>query len=288
MRIRLSTRPDGGARGPYRTWRRVALVAMLLAPSLWAQNAGSPENIQLSLEDVLARMAAHNEARVAALKHYSSARRYTLRNHRFGTSAQLDVEMHYQHPGTKAFQVVSEQGSRIIRDRVLKRMIEAELEAARPETQASTQITPRNYTFQLLATELRGARRCYVLEALPKVPKKFLFRGRIWVDSEDFAIVRIQGGPALNPSFWIRKTSFVHEYQKFGSFWLPVANRSTTDALLFGRTEVGIEYSLYRISEADPGKKGATGQGTVTLDGAGSPGDHWRAQFTNGKNNGQR
>lgn len=288
MQMRLSARPDGGARGLNRTWRRVALAALVLASSLWAQNAGSPENTQLSLEDVLARMATQDEARVAALKHYWSARRYTLQNHRFGTSAQLDVEMHYRHPGTKALLVVSEKGSRIIRDRVLKRMIKAELEAARPEIQASTQITPRNYTFQLLATEMRGTRRCYVLEAVPKVPNKFLFRGRIWVDSEDFAIVRIQGVPALNPSFWIRKTSFVHEYQKFGSFWLPVANRSTTDAFLFGRTEVGIEYSLYRINEADPGKKGANGQETVTLDGVGSPGDDWRAQFTNGKNTGQR
>ena len=286
--MRPRTRHDGGAGGLNRTWRRVALAAIVLGASLWAQNAGPPENTQLNLEDVLARMAARDEARVAALKHYSSARRYTLRNNRFGTSAQLDVQMHYQHPGTKAFRVVSEKGSRIIRDRVLKRMIKAEIEAARPEIQASTRITPRSYTFQLLATEMCGARGCDVLEAVAKVPNKFLFRGRIWVDSEDFAIVRIQGAPALNPSFWVRKTSFVHEYEKIGSFWLPVANRSITDARLFGRTEVGVEYSLYRINEADPGKKGANGQNTVTLDGVGSAGDDWRTQFADGKNNRHR
>ncbi len=286
--MRLPTRPDGSARGLSRTWRCIALATVLFASSLWAQNARPPENTRLSLEDVLARMAAQDEVRVAALKHYSSARRYTLRNKRFGTSAQVDVQMHYQHPGTKAFQVISEKGSWIIRDRVLKRMIKAELEAARPEVQASTQITARNYTFQLLATELRGERRCHVLEAVPRVPNRFLFRGRIWVDSEDFAIARIEGTPALNPSFWIRRTSFVHEYQKFGSFWLPVANRSTTDARLFGRTEVGVEYSLYRINEADLEKKGASGQKTVTLDGVGSPRDDWRAQPSNGKNDGQR
>lgn len=228
-------------------------------------------------------MAANDRARVAALEHYSSSRKYALKNHRFGTSAQLEVRMRYQQPGAKAFYVTSKGGSRVVRDRVLKRILKAELEAARPEVQAATTISPRNYGFRLLTTETLAGRRSYVLEAIPKMPTKFLFRGRVWVDAEDFAVSRIEGSPALKPSFWVKKTTFVHEYGRFDRFWLPVSNRSTTEVRLFGRTEIAVEYSGYQINDRDEGVQNAEGLERVTLDGAGSAGDDWRAQPAAGK-----
>ena len=255
-------------------------MALLIAPSLGAQGPA----MELSLEEVVERMTASDEARTAALANYSSARRYTLRNTRFGTRAELEVEMRFHDPGAKEFRVTLEKGSRIVRDRVLKRLIKAELESARPEILASTRITPKNYTFKLHSTGDCEERRCYVLDVSPKAPSKFHFRGRIWVDAEDFAVSRIEGSPALNPSFWIKKTSFVHEYRKFDRFWLPVANRSTTEARIFGRTEVAVHYSLYRINQAEGRPKEAGGQGTVTLEGVGTSGDDWRAQPSNGGN----
>jgi hypothetical protein len=36
---------------------------------------------------------------------------------------------------------------------------------------------------------------------------------------------------------------------KFGPFWLPVSNASSSDAFLFGPTEVTIDYSDYEIGE---------------------------------------
>lgn len=86
-----------------------------------------------------------------------------------------------------------------------------------------------------------------MLEAAPRASNRFLFRGKVWVDAEDYAIARIEAAPARNPSFWIRRTSFVHEYRKFGAFWLPVSNRSETEAVAFGRTEVTIDYSEYEL-----------------------------------------
>jgi hypothetical protein len=70
-------------------------------------------------------------------------------------------------------------------------------------------------------------------------------KGRVWVDAEDFAMVQIEGKPAKSPSFWIKSTSFVHRYEKCGPFWFPVSNHSTSDARLFGATEVTIEYFDY-------------------------------------------
>jgi hypothetical protein len=113
-----------------------------------------------------------------------------------------------------------------------------------------------------VGSENLDGRRSYVLEASPRTKNAYLFRGRIWVDAEDYAIAKIEGSPAQNPSFWIRRTVFVHHYAKFGPFWLAVSNRSETDALLFGRTDVRIDYSDYRINQEPASGPPATDAGT--------------------------
>lgn len=54
-----------------------------------------------------------------------------------------------------------------------------------------------------------------------KVPTKFLYRGRVWVNAKDFAVCRIEAEPAKNPSIWIKRTDIRHAYLKVGDFWLP-------------------------------------------------------------------
>jgi hypothetical protein len=88
-----------------------------------------------------------------------------------------------------------------------------------------------------------------VLEISPKTKNKFLIRGRIWVDAEDFAITRIEGSPAKNPSFWINSVQVLHRYERVGRFWLPVVNDSRAQAKIFGRTDVAIEYFGYATNE---------------------------------------
>jgi hypothetical protein len=50
---------------------------------------------------------------------------------------------------------------------------------------------------------------------------KYLFEGRVWIDVDDYAVVRIEGHPAKKLSFWIQRADFVRQYIKIGSFWLP-------------------------------------------------------------------
>jgi hypothetical protein len=83
----------------------------------------------------------------------------------------------------------------------------------------------------------------------PKTKNKFLMRGRIWVDAEDYAVVRIEGQPAKNPSFWTRSVHFTHEYQKNGVFWFPVRDDSVNDVRIVGTTEMRIEYFDYVVTE---------------------------------------
>lgn len=233
------------------TGRRVAAVLLaLLAPAVARGQVTSVSTPKpLDLQELVARMMEADRASTAALKNYSSVRRYALENKRFGTSAEIRVRMTFEQPHRKAFEIVSEKGSGIIRKRVLRRLIQAELDTASGKAHGATEITTANYAFHLAGTRTDQDRVYYLLEAVPNRQDKYLFRGRIWIDPEDFGIARIEGSPAQNASFLIKKTTFVHMYRKFGQFWLPVSNRSDTEVRIFGRTSVTVEYSEYRVNE---------------------------------------
>ena len=83
-----------------------------------------------------------------------------------------------------------------------------------PGSGDESRVTPENYSFRMLGIEEIDGRTAYAIEVTPKVPKKYLMRGTIWVDAADYAIVRMQGSPAKNPSFFIKSVRFTHTYQK--------------------------------------------------------------------------
>jgi len=79
-------------------------------------------------------------------------------------------------------------------------------------------ITTANYTFTL--GWRRGSRPVplFRLRGMPKRKDKYLFEGKIWIDAEDFAVVKIAGHPAKKPSFWITRADFVRQYQRIDGF----------------------------------------------------------------------
>jgi hypothetical protein len=200
----------------------------------------------LSAPEIVERMVQADNARVASLAGYSGVRRYQFDNRTSNKHAELTVRMSCGSDGVKTFEVVSESGSGFVRNHILRKMIEAEGESSQRGERKESRIIPENYDFRLVGTEASEGRDSYVLEINPKKPTKFAIRGRIWVDAEDFAIARIEGEPAKNPSFWIRSVQVVQRYGRTDQFWLPALNHSVAQARIFGATEVVIEYSDYK------------------------------------------
>jgi outer membrane lipoprotein-sorting protein len=195
------------------------------------------------------RVAAMNELRNKALENYSSLRSYHLECHCVShKQADMVVRVDYRAPDKKEFTIVSENGSGTVRNRVFKKLLEAEQESMREENQQRSAITPQNYTFQAVDYQMTDADEFYVLEAQPRNKNKFLFRGRIWVNAKDFAITRVEGEPAQNPSWWTVKTDFKRSYQKIGDFWLPESNESETKVRILGTAVLTIKYGEYEIT----------------------------------------
>jgi len=203
----------------------------------------------VSITEVVDHMVQAENERTAAFSGYSGMRRYHFENKKFGKRAEVTVRVICDQTGAKSFEVLEENGSGFVRSRVIRRMIDAERQASAKGDHEQTRILPENYQFSLLAKEVVEGRPAYVLQIDPKSKNQFMVRGRIWVDAEDFAIMRVEGSPARNPSFWIHSVKVVQRYGRFGKFWLPVNNESRADARVFGSTDVGIEYFDYLIDE---------------------------------------
>jgi hypothetical protein len=120
------------------------------------------------------------------------------------------------------------------------------------ENQGHVTLNAENYRFVLIGYESAPAGSCYVLSVEPRTKSKLLYRGQIWVDAEDFAVVRIEATPAKNPSFWTKDTKIKQHYGKLGDFWLPVSNQSSSIIRLGGQADFTIEYRDYQITSADP------------------------------------
>jgi len=225
------------------------LILLLLRFPVVAQQVTAP--VALTADEVIRRVVDKNEERAKALESYSGLRSYHLECHCLShKKADLVVRTDYQAPNKKEFTILSESGSGTVRDRVFKKLLEAEQESMREENQRRSAISPENYTFQLSEHQKTDTDEFYVLEAQPRTKSKFLFRGRIWVDAKDFAITRVEGEPAVNPSWWTLKTNFTRSYQKIGDFWLPKSNESETRVRMFGTAVLSVEYHDYQVTQA--------------------------------------
>lgn len=223
-----------------------SLVFLAAALTIGSDAAPPPR----SADEVIAIMMARDRERQANLHGYTAERRYVLQNESHHKRAEMLVRMTCREDGSKEFEIVSASGWGGARKYVFPHLLDAEAEASRPDVREESRITPVNYRFDLAGTEEILGRAAYVIAIEPKNSNKYLTRGRVWIDAVDFAIIRVEGRPARNPSFWIKSVHFVHEYEKNGPFWFPASDKSVTDVRIFGGTELTIEYFDYAPNAA--------------------------------------
>jgi hypothetical protein len=236
------------------------LITLILFSSATVATSSAPP--LPSADDVVAKIMQHDQERQAALAGYTARRRYVLENQRHHKRAEMLVRVRYLQNGSKEFDIVSSDGSAGIRKHIFPRLLSEETEASRPGHRERSRIVPDNYSFRMVGTDTINGRHAYVIALNPKTSNKYLMDGKIWVDAEEYAIVRIEGQPAKNPSFWIKSVRFVHSYAKQGPFWFPSSDNSITDVRVFGNTELKIDYFDY-----SPEKVVITASGAAILQG---------------------
>ena len=217
----------------------IALFAATIAP---AQSSNSLP----SANDVVSRMMRFDADRQSELTGYAATRHYVAVNQ--SRRAEMVVHVTCDGAGVKQFAILGEEGSGAIRKHVFHKLLSEETEASRRGTRNNTRLIPDNYEFQIVGEETLETGPAYVLSVVPKKEDKYLINGKIWVDADDYSIVRIEGQPARNPSFWVHSVHFVHTYQKVGPFWFASSTHTTSEIRIFGESELTIENSNYSLN----------------------------------------
>jgi hypothetical protein len=159
-------------------------------------------------------------------------------------------QMEFRAPDQKGFVVRSEEGPGVIRQMALKPLISSEIETAAGKQHHESAISPANYSLDLLGEQQVGPYHCFVAQAVPKRKDKYLFEGKLWIDVDDYAVVRIEGHPAKKLSFWIERADFVRQYQKIDGFWLPERDQTLVQVRLYGKKLLTIDHQDYVVNAA--------------------------------------
>jgi hypothetical protein len=164
-----------------------------------------PARRKLTVPQVVDQLVKRNAERANALGSYRGRRLYRFDYVGFPKHlhAEMLVDMRYTAPASKEFTVVSQSGEKWIIDHVFKRLLETERAAVEGENWKHTALNNQNYKFTSVADDGADELCPYALAVEPKVPTKFLYRGRVWVNAKNFAVCRIEAQPVKNPSISI-------------------------------------------------------------------------------------
>ena len=222
-----------------------AIGLSALSPAvLHAEDDAGP----LSAAAIFDRVEQAGRIREHRLRGYESTRRYAVFEPGRQPDAELVVAMEFEAPSTKRYRTISSKGVGWIDRRVFRGLLEAERQAAAGQDKDDSAITPRNYDAQFVGSDQCDGRACYVIELIPKRRDKYLFRGKAWIDQEDFGIARLEGEPVKSPSFWIVKSPFVRQYKRVDGFWLPDEDETHSHVRLAGEYILRIQYADYQVT----------------------------------------
>ncbi|HXE62285.1 MAG TPA: hypothetical protein VN519_02030 [Bryobacteraceae bacterium] len=201
--------------------------------------AVSPET-----DRVVDQMIRQQEARFDRIGSFSRLQRYSVTTDRFGLKADLLARVHRDRQQGKTYEIISRSGSQVIQSHVFDPLLEAEVETSH---HAQELLTREYYSFRLTGEATFNGHRCYLLETQPKEHEKWLLKGKLWLNKEDFGIIHVEGKPSESLSFWVGKPMIIQDFTKLGDYWWAARRHSYIDKLWLGKADLVIDYSDYRF-----------------------------------------
>jgi hypothetical protein len=166
---------------------------------------------------------------------------------RVGASLVADTSL--DEDGIFRFDIVREEGSAIVRERVLKAALLAERRSHAAHEIPDIALTPRNYEFQVGSESEAPGFVQFMLIAKRRSP--MLLNGAAVVSADGADLIRVEGSPASPPSVWTRRVNIICEYARIDGVRVTVAIRSQADVRLVGDSVFGMTYK-YRMINGRP------------------------------------
>jgi hypothetical protein len=132
---------------------------------------------------------------------------------------------------------------------VLAALLDNEKRMSQPGNVETALINSTNYEMNLDARaqeQLKG-RDCLVLDITPRRNSQFLFKGKLWVDAHDYAIVQLKGTASKSAFFLASAADVTRQYDEINGLPMATHAQAISGSSLLGQTVVKIDYTNYQL-----------------------------------------
>ena len=147
--------------------------------------------------------------------------------------------------GEFSYQIVSEEGSGLIRSKVLRAALDAEQKAKSRAQASRAAVTSENYTFEAAGATSDGCERILIK---PRRNEAMMIDGSIILQAIDGDLLRVEGTLVKRPSFWIRHLEIDRHYARIAGTRVPVSMSSIADVLFVGQSRFDMRYEYEAIN----------------------------------------
>jgi hypothetical protein len=167
-----------------------------------------------------------------------------LRAEGIGKAAFMDVRVELDPDRGFRYEVEAEGGSRFLRERAFRGLLEEERRAYASRRAEGTALSEENY---VLTPQGRGPDGLVLLRAVPRRREKGLLDGCLVVTADTADLVRAEGRLARPPGFWIPRVDVVRHYRRIRGHRVQVRLESTAHLRLFGDVSIVVDFEYEMV-----------------------------------------
>jgi hypothetical protein len=164
-------------------------------------------------------------------------------------AAEMLVKTTYTRQAGKSYEIVSQSGSSLWRNEVLHTLLDNEKRMSQPGNVQTALIDSANYEMKLDTSPRQrlNDRDCLVLDITPRHNSEYLFKGTLWVDAQDFAIVQLKGTASKSAFFLASAAQVSRQYDEMDALPMATHAQAVSGSAMLGQTTVKIDYSNYQL-----------------------------------------
>lgn len=159
---------------------------------------------------------------------------------------EFELQRKFEAPHSLQFTPVHYSGDGFVKNNVITRLLQSEVDHVQKDDPSLTAITAANYKFSYKGASRVQDRLVHIYQLKPNRKRPGLFKGRIYLDAHTGTLVRAEGSIVKSPSFFVKHIEFWQDYADVQSFTLPVHIHSEAKARIVGRTIVDIVHRDYQ------------------------------------------
>ena len=214
---------------------------LLVMEGSTAVRATEPQSALVTAGDQLINRFLQSD--VPSLTSYRARRRLEAVTMGGKMSGLVEAWTYIDGDGRLQFDVIREEGSGLVRHRVLLKALQTEQDNYNRGEVRKVELNRDNYDFRVGPSSGHFA----TIDMQPKRISPMLLRGTVTV-TRDGDVVQIDGSPSKRPSWWTKRVDIVRRYSRINGIRVPVEMASRADVRIAGESAFRMTYEYTMIN----------------------------------------